>query len=102
MKDIYRKVHLGFFRKPLIEVDSNGFFYDGKIYSLSDVKEVRLVGGNGSPKMLGIDLSDGKKILVNSGALELNGKKYRNGFTSGTNDAFEKLTSYFLMKNVGS
>jgi len=65
------------------------------MYSLSDVKEVRITGGHGSPKLLGVDLSDGKKMLVNSGALELNGKKYRNGFTSGTNDAFEKLKSYF-------
>ncbi len=95
MKDIYRKVHFGLFCKPLLEITDEEFHFDGKTYSLSDVKEVRVAGGHGSPKLLGIDLSDGKKILVNSGALELNGKKYRNGFTSGTNDAFEKLKSYF-------
>ena len=96
MTDIYRKVHLGFFRKPLLEITEHGFIYEGKIYSLADISEVRLAGGNGSPKLLGIDLSDGKKVLINSGALELNGKKYNNGFISGTNDAFEKLKAYFI------
>jgi hypothetical protein len=95
MKDVYRKIHFGLFRKPLIEISEDSFYFNGKTYSLLDVKEVRVAGGRGSPKLLGIELSDGKEILVNSGALELNGKKYRNGFSSGTNDAFEKLKSYF-------
>lgn len=95
MSDIYRKINLGFFRKPLVEVTDHGFVYKGKNYSLTDVTEVRLAGGSGSPKLLAVVLSDGNKILVNSGALELNGKKYRNGFASGTNEAFEKLKAYF-------
>jgi hypothetical protein len=99
MTDIYRKVHLGFFRKPLLEITKHGFIYEGKTYSLADIGEVRLAGGNGSPKLLGISLSDGKKILINSSALELNGKKYKNGFMSGTNEAFEKLKAYFIPAN---
>jgi hypothetical protein len=95
MNDIYRKIHFGLFAKPLLEISGDGFHFEGKVYSLSEVKEMRIAGGNGSPKLLAIVLSDGKRILVNSGALELNGKKYRNGFASGTNDAFEKLKSYF-------
>lgn len=96
MKDIYRKIHLGLFRKPLLEISDEGFHFDGKMYSLSDVTETRMAGGHGSPKLLAVVLSDRKKILINSGALELNGKKYRNGLTSGTNEAFEKLKSYFV------
>jgi hypothetical protein len=96
MTDIYRKIHLGFFRKPLVEITDHGFIYEGKTYSLSQISEVRLTGGNGSPKLLGVILSDGKKILVNSSALELNGKKYSNGFISGTNEALEKLKAYFM------
>lgn len=96
MTDLYRKVHLGFFRKPLLEITEHGFIYEGNTYSLADVREVRLAGGSGSPKLLGISLSDGKKILINSSTLELNGKKYNNGFISGTNDAFEKLKAYFI------
>lgn len=95
MSDIYRKIHLGFFRKPLVEITPHRFIYKGKTYSLTDISEVRLAGGNGSPTLLGINLSDGDKILINSSALELNGKKYRNGFLSGTNEAFEKLKTYF-------
>lgn len=95
MTDIYRKIHLGFFRKPLVEISEHGFVYEGKAYSLAEISEVRLAGGNGSPKLLGINLSDGKKIIINSSAIELNGKKYSNGFISGTNEAFEKLKSYF-------
>lgn len=49
------------------------------MYSLSEVKEMRMAGGNGSPKLFAIVLSDGKKILVHLGVLELNGKRYRNG-----------------------
>lgn len=96
MTDIYCKIHLGFFRKPLVEITDHGFIYEGKAYSLNQITEVRLVGGNGSPKLLGINLSDGNKILINSSALELNGKKYSNGFISGTNEAFEKLKAYFI------
>lgn len=95
MTDIYRKIHLGFFRKPLVEITDHGFIYEGTTYSLSEISEVRLSGGNGSPRLLGINLSDGKKIIINSGAIELNGKKYSNGFLSGTNEAFEKLKTYF-------
>ena len=96
MTDIYRKIHLGFFRKPLVEITDHGFIFEGKTYLLSQISEVRLAGGNGSPKLLGVILSDGKKILINSSALELNGKKYSNGFISGTNEAFEKLKAYFM------
>ncbi len=99
MTDIYRKIHLGFFRKQLVEITDLGFIYEGKTYSLNDVTEFRLAGGNGSPKLLAVILSDGKKILINSSALELNGKKYSNGFISGTNEAFEKLKAYFMPSN---
>lgn len=95
MTDIYRKIHLGFFRKPLLEISEHEFIYEGKAYSLAEISEIRLTGGNGSPKLLGIKLSDGKNILINSSALELNGKKYSNGFISGTNEAFEKIKAYF-------
>ena len=95
MNDVYRKIHIGIFRKPLVEITDNGFLFEGKKYSLSEVKEIRHAGGHGSPSLLAVILSDGKKILVNSAALELNGKKYRNGFISGTNEAFEKIKSYF-------
>lgn len=44
---------------------------------------------------MGVDLNDGKKILVHSGVLELNGVRYKNGFMSGTNQAFEKLKAFF-------
>ncbi len=96
MTDIYRKIHLGFFRKPLVEITDHGFIHEVKTYSLSQITEVRLAGGNGSPKLLAVILFDGKKILIDSSALELNGKKYSNGFISGTNEAFEKLKAYFM------
>ncbi len=95
MSDVYRKIHMGIFRKPLVEITDNGFLFEGKKYSLSEVKEIRHAGGLGSPRLLTVVLSDGKKILVNSAALELNGKKHSNGFVSGTNEAFEKIKSYF-------
>ncbi len=86
---------MGVFSRPLLEISEEGFIYKGLSYSLSDVKEVRIVGGSGYPMQLGVDLHDGKKILVHSSVLELNGKKYKNGFISGTNEAFEKLKEYF-------
>lgn len=95
MSDIYRKIHFGFIRKPLLEISEHGFIYKDKLYSLTDITETRLAGGIGSGQLLGIILSDGNKILINSGALELNGKKYSNGFISGTNEAFERLKAYF-------
>lgn len=96
MNNVYQRVHLGLFRKPLIEIIDTGFIYDGQTYTQAEITEIRLAGGNGSPRLLTVVLSDGKKISINSAALELNGKRYRNGFISGTNDAFEKIKTYFI------
>ncbi len=95
MSDVYRSIHFGFVRKPLLEVYGEEFVVGRKKYSRLDVKEIRLAGGGGSPQVLAVVLSDGGRIMINSAALELNGKRYRNGFISGTNDAFEKLRNYF-------
>jgi len=44
---------------------------------------------------MGIHLTDGKKVLINAGAFELNGVKPKTGFFSGTNEVFEELRAYF-------
>lgn len=96
MDRIYSIRHLGLFSKPLLRVTNEGFYYKDKFYTLNDVEAVNVTDGFGQPQRLGVRLKGRKIILINAGALELNGKKARNGFFSGNNDIFEELKSYFM------
>lgn len=94
-RELYSLRHLGLFTRPLLTVSDEGAFYKETRYGCGDVKRVIVVGSGGSPKRMGVYLSDGKKIVINAVALELNGKKPKSGFLSGTNTAFEELREYF-------
>ena len=92
---VYSLRHLGFFSKHLITVTGEGFYFKGALYTGDDVTRLYVVDGNGGPRRMGVHLVDGKRILVNAGALELNGVKPKTGFFSGTNKVFEELRAYF-------
>lgn len=95
MKKVYSHKHLGLFSRPFLTVTENGFYYKEKRYTHADIKTLRLTGGGGQPVRMGIKLNDGRLILVNAAALELNGAKAKTGFLSGTNEIFEELKDYF-------
>ena len=95
MEKIYSIRHLGLFSKPLLTINESGFIYKDKLYSLVDVKKLIVSGGHGQPQRMSVHLKDGKLILINASALELNGVKAKTGFFSGNNSIFEELKDYF-------
>lgn len=95
MDRVYSLRHLGLFSKHLLTVTDKGFYYKEVFYTRDDVKNVRVVKGRGAPRRLGVQLSDGKLILINATALELNGERSKSGFFSGTNEVFDELAKYF-------
>lgn len=96
MEKTYSLRHLGLFSKPILTVNENGFYYKGNLYTRADIKVAHVTGGAGQPQRLGVRLKDGKLIYINASALELNGKRAKSGFFSGTNEIFEDLKRYFL------
>jgi len=95
MDQVYSLRHLGFLSKHLLTVTEEGFYFKDTLYTRDDVKKLYVANGSGGPKRMGVHLTDGKKILINAGALELNGVKPKTGFFSGTNEVFEELRDYF-------
>ncbi|KAF0808753.1 hypothetical protein A167_02471 [Alcanivorax sp. S71-1-4] len=95
MNKVYSQRHLFFFSRHLLTLTEQGFHYRNTLYTLDDVRKVYVSSGGGGPKRMGVHLADGRKILINAVALELNGVKPKTGFLSGTNDAFEALRAYF-------
>ncbi len=82
-------------RNMHLTVTEKGFYYKDTLYTRDDVKKIYTANGSGGPKRMGVHLTDGRKILINAVALELNGVKAKTGFFSGTNEVFEGLRAYF-------
>ena len=95
MDRVYSLRHLGFFSKHLLTVKHEGFYYKDTLYTRDDVKKIFVSTGVAGPRRMGIHLADGRKIMINAAALELNGMRPKTGFFSGTNDVFEGLRDYF-------
>ena len=95
MDQVYSLRHLGFFSKHLLTVTEKGFYYKDTRYTRDDVKKLFVSGSGAGPRRMGVHLADGRRILINAVALELNGVKPKTGFFSGTNQVFEELRAYF-------
>ncbi|MDO6528238.1 hypothetical protein Q4519_21520 [Motilimonas sp. 1_MG-2023] len=95
MDRIYSIRHFGLFSKPFLTIKNNGFIYRDNLYTHDDIKAIRTSGGRGQPLRMGVQLNDGKLILINAAALELSGVKAKTGFFSGNNVVFEELREYF-------
>lgn len=95
MDQVYSLRHLGLFSKHLLTVTEEGFYYKDSLYTRDDVKKLFVSSGGAGPIRMGVHLADGRKILINAAALELNGVKSKTGFFSGTNEIFEGLRAYF-------
>ena len=91
----YNHRHLGIFSRPLVTIEDDCFYYKNSRYTHSDIKHVRVVGGDGQPQRMGVKLVDGRLLLVNAVALERDGVKAKTGFLSGTNSFFEELREFF-------
>lgn len=100
MDQVYSLRHLGFFSKHLLTVTTEGFYYKNTFYTRDAIKKIYVVNGGGGPKRMGVHLTDGKRILINAVALELNGFKPKSGPFSGTNQIFEELRAYFEGSNT--
>lgn len=100
MERNYSIRHLGLFSKPILTIKEDGFYYKGNCYIHDDIKRITVSGGNGQSLRMGIKLNDGKLILINASALELNGTKAKTGFFSGNNEIFEELKDYFEKQHI--
>ena len=95
MEKVYGLRHLGIFSKPFLTIKEDGFYYKDNHYTHEDITRITVTGGHGQTLRMGVKLNDGKLILVNASALELNGVKAKTGFFSGNNEVFEELKNYF-------
>lgn len=96
MDKVYSIKHLGLFSTKLLTIKDDGFYYKNKRYSHDDIKMVNVAVGRGRALVMGVKLNDGNVILVNAGALELNGTQSKTGFFSGNNAIFDELKDYFV------
>jgi len=99
MEKNYSIRHLGLFSRPLLTIKEDGFYYKGNLYTQKDIVRITISGGNGQAFRMGVKLNDGKLILINASALELNDVKAKTGFFSGNNEIFEGLKDYFEEKD---
>ena len=110
---IYGHKLLGLFFREIVEIDDNGFTYQGKRYSWDDIKRVVRFDNAfytlflytlGGPYTK-IYLSDGNKIRVRGRVLERKGEKSTVSFVGVKSKAYEDLISiieskFNIRKNV--
>ncbi|SRR5258706_8567264 len=106
---IYGHRHLGFFFRPLVEVNEHGLRFGGLEYDWSSVKRVELRDPPLDPMVwfstaaypwATVYLSDGKSIRLNGRALEKSGEKAKVGFFSSKSDAFQEVIVAFKSHEV--
>ena len=96
---IYGHRHLGFFFRPVVEVDDRGLRYKGREYSWNTIKKVELrdspfdplVGFSPGYPWATIYFGDGERVRLNARALEKQGERPKVGFFSSKSDAFQDL-----------
>jgi hypothetical protein len=100
----YGHRHLGFFFRPVVELNEQGLRFGGLEYSWSAITRVEVrespfdplvgyfVGGH---PWATVYLNDGKSIRLNGRALEKRGEKAKVGFFSSKSNAFRELITSF-------
>ena len=106
---IYGHRHLGFFFRPVFEINEQGFRFGGLEYSWTAITRVEVRDSPFDP-LVGyfvggypwatVYLNDGKSIRLNGRALEKRGEKARVGFFSSKSDAFRELIASFRSHGV--
>jgi len=95
----YGHRHLGFFFRPVIEVDDRGLLFQGHQYGWNAIKRVEVRESPSDPMFwffqltpwATVYLTDGKSIRLNGRALEKQGEKPKVGFFSSKSSAFQEL-----------
>jgi len=106
---IYGHRHLGFFFRPVVEVNEQGLRFGGLEYSWSAITRVEVRDSPFDP-LVGyfvggypwatVYLNDGKSIRLNGRALEKRGEKAKVGFFSSKTNAFRELIASFRSHGV--
>ncbi len=96
----YGHRHLGFFFRPVVDMDDHGLRFEGREYSWNTIEKVELRDFPFDPMLrfatpgypwATVYLSDGKSIRLNGRALEKRGEKPKVGFFSSKSNAFQEL-----------
>ena len=95
----YGHRHLGFFFRPVVEVDDHGLLFQGHQYGWNAIKRVEVRDSPFDPMywffyltpLATVYLHDGKSIRLNGRALEKRGEKSQVGFFSSKSDAFREV-----------
>src|SRR5262245_18010290 len=97
---IYGHRHLGFFFRPIVEVNDRGLLYKGREYSWNTIRKVEVRDSPFDPVLrlstpgypwATVYFSDGERIRLNGRALETQGEKPTVGFFSSKSNAFQEL-----------
>ena len=97
---IYGHRHLGFFFRPVVEVNDRGLRYKGHEYSWNTIRRVEVHDSPFDPIRMSsrypwatVYFSDGQRIRLNGRALEKQGEKPKIAFFSSKSSAFQELIS---------
>ena len=97
---VYGHRHLGFFFRPVVEVNDHGLRYRGREYTWNTIRKVEVRDSLFDPILrfstpgypwATIYFSDGEKVRLNGRALEKQGEKPKVGFFSSKSSAFQDL-----------
>src|SRR5882672_4461952 len=95
----YGHRHLGFYFRPVVEVDDHGLLFQGRQYGWNALRRVEVRDSPFDPMFwffmhypwATIYLTDGKSIRLNGRALERRGERSHVGFFSSKSVAFQEV-----------
>lgn len=97
---IYGHRHLGFFFRPVVEVNSDELRFKGRQYGWITIRRIEVHDAHFDPTLgfstpgypwATVYFSDGERLRLNGRALEKQGEKPEIGFFSQKSDAFQEL-----------
>jgi hypothetical protein len=102
---LYGHRHFGFWFRPLLAVDADGFSFKGRKYDWGDIDTVDVMNLTGINAGVAryraqIFLKDGSRIQLNCRALERAGVKPKVDFFSTRTDAFDELLAIFQRRAI--
>ena len=99
MSEIYGHRVLGFFFRPLLAIDNDGFAYESRRYNWGYIVEViesqsflaKLFTYPVGLPTVTLIMRDGRKIRINGRTIKRKGDKPKIGFLSDRSDALDEL-----------
>jgi hypothetical protein len=107
-RTVYGHIHIGNKFEQVIEITQDGFVYDSKHYSWTDIKKIKrydslfwsLLFYQGGAPVAYIFLNDGKRIRIRGRILERKGEQSDIDSSSGKSSAYEELLDLLEEKQI--